>query len=179
MSAGVASHLLCVCSPVPMETTLSCKHLPFTRKAKLPAGSAKLLPPSTPRSGRRPCAVCGVTGSCISLWCRGCSYFVIFRYVPMVNAEIVFTQMTKGCLFALGAGWDHVADLDLIVVNNDTVDQQFYQLSALSEIKLFQGWRQALTEVFDMGRQLGHIELFLGLRLQLSKLLRQPVLSLE
>ena len=104
---------------------------------------------------------------------------ILRHFKEQDQIEIVFTQMTKGRLFALGAGWDHVADLDLIVVNDDAVDQQFYQLPALSEIELFQCWRQALAEVFDVGRQFGHIQLLLGLRLQLSQLLRQPVLSLD
>ena len=100
-------------------------------------------------------------------------------YRSRMKIEMVFTQMTKGRVFAVGTGWDHVANLDLVVVNDDAVDQQFYQLSALGETQLFQGWRQALAEVFDVGRQLGHIQLLLGLKLQLSQLLCQPVLRLD
>ena len=52
--------------------------------------------------------------------------------------EIVFTQMTKGHLFACGGRWDDVADFHLSVVNDHAVNQQLYQLSALGEIQLLE-----------------------------------------
>ncbi len=99
-------------------------------------------------------------------------------YRSRMKIEMVFTQMTKGRVFTVGPRWDHVANLDLVVVNDDAVDQQFYQLSALGKTQLVQGWRQALAKIIDVGRQLGHIQLLLGLKFQLSQLLCQPVLRL-
>jgi len=101
------------------------------------------------------------------------------EYALRFDIEMVFTQMTKVCVFTVGRRRDHVANLDLVVVNDDTVDQQFYQLSALGKTQLVQGWRQALAKIIDVGRQLGHIQLLLGLKFQLSQLLCQPVLRLS
>jgi hypothetical protein len=92
--------------------------------------------------------------------------------------EIVFTQMTKGCLFACWCGRDDVADFHLGVVNDDSVNQQLYQLSALGEIELLECRLQAPTEIADAGGELGAVQLLLGLRLQLTQLLRQAILRL-
>ena len=103
---------------------------------------------------------------------------LIDYYRLRFQIEIVFTQMTKGRVFACGGGRDHVTDFHLFVVNDDSVDQQLYQLSALGEIELLEGRLQAPTEVFDAGGELGRVQLLLGLRLQLTQLLRQAVLRL-
>ena len=93
-------------------------------------------------------------------------------------AEIVFTQMTKGHLFACWRGRDDVTDFHLGVVNDNAVNQQLYQLSALSESELLEGGLQAPTKVFDAGGQLRRVQLLLGLRFQLTQLLRQAILRL-
>ena len=86
--------------------------------------------------------------------------------------------MTKGRVFACGSRWDHVADFHRFVVNDDAVNQQLYQLSALGESELLEGGLPAPTEVFDAGGELGCVQLFLGLRLQLTQLLRETALRL-
>jgi len=45
--------------------------------------------------------------------------------------------MTKTRLFAIWGGRDHVADLDLLVGDHHTVDQEFDQVSFLLEASLF------------------------------------------
>ena len=45
--------------------------------------------------------------------------------------EVVFTQMTKADVLALGARWQHVADLDLGVGDDHAVDEQPHELPAL------------------------------------------------
>jgi len=99
-------------------------------------------------------------------------------YLWRFAIEIVFTQMTKGCLFACWCGRDDVADFHLGVVNDDSVNQQLYQLSALGEIELLECRLQAPTEIADAGGELGRVQLLLGLRLELTYLLRQAALGL-
>jgi hypothetical protein len=103
---------------------------------------------------------------------------VCLMYLWRFAIEIVFTQMTKGRLFAGGRGWDHVADFHFGIVDDDAVNQQLYQLSALSESKLRQGGLQTPAKVFDAGGELGGVQLLLGLRLELPYLLRQAALRL-
>ena len=50
--------------------------------------------------------------------------------------QIVFTQMTKADVFAGRAGGDHVADFDLVVGDNDSINQQFDQHPFLLEGRL-------------------------------------------
>src|SRR5215204_689777 len=47
--------------------------------------------------------------------------------------EVVFTQMTKADVLALGARGQHVADLDLGVGDDHAVDEQQHELPALLE----------------------------------------------
>jgi hypothetical protein len=103
---------------------------------------------------------------------------MIDYYTLRFQIEIVFTQMTKGRLFAGGRGRDNVADFHLVIIDDDAVDQQLYQLSALGEIELLECRLQAATEIFDASGELGGIQLLLGLRLQLPQLLRQAALGL-
>jgi hypothetical protein len=53
------------------------------------------------------------------------------EYRKRFGIEIVYTQMTKPGLFASLAGRDDVANLDLVVSNDDAVDQQLQQLAFL------------------------------------------------
>jgi hypothetical protein len=101
------------------------------------------------------------------------------HYNGRQTIEIVFTQMTKGCVLACGSRWDHVTDFDRFVVNDDSVNQQFYQLSALGEIELLECRLQAPTEVVDASGELGCVQLLLGLCLQLTQLLREATLRLS
>lgn len=63
--------------------------------------------------------------------------------------EIVFTQMTKAPVLALGAERDDKADLHLVVGDHDAVDQQFHELTALGEVGLGQ---PALHPLAELGR---------------------------
>ena len=47
--------------------------------------------------------------------------------------EIVFTQVTKADVLALGAGGQHIADLDLGIGDDHAVDEQQHELPALLE----------------------------------------------
>jgi hypothetical protein len=48
--------------------------------------------------------------------------------------EMVYPQMTKPGMRALGTGGQHVADLYLPVGDDHTVDEQFHQHPALREV---------------------------------------------
>jgi hypothetical protein len=103
---------------------------------------------------------------------------LIDYYRLRFQIEIVFTQMTKARFFAFGRGWDYIADFYISIVNNDTVNQQFYQLPALGKVKLIQGWLNTSAEILDVGRQFGCIDLSLGLKFKLTHLLAQALLGL-
>jgi hypothetical protein len=47
---------------------------------------------------------------------------IIDYYTLRFQIEIVFTQMTKGCLLACGGRWDHVTGFHRFVVDNDAVN---------------------------------------------------------
>ena len=107
------------------------------------------------------------------------AYDLLMDYYRLrFQIEIVFTQMTKGHVFTRRGGRDDVADFHLFVVNDDAVDQQLYQLSALGESELIERGPQALTEIIDACGELGRVQLFLGLRLPLTQLLVQAALRL-
>src|SRR5215207_6768571 len=55
------------------------------------------------------------------------------RTLQTFRAEVVFTQMTKADVLALGARGQHVADLDLGVGDDHAVDEQQHELPALLE----------------------------------------------
>jgi putative transposase len=103
---------------------------------------------------------------------------LIDYYRLRFQIEIVFTQMTKGRVLACGGRWDHVTDFHRFVVDDDSVNQHLYQLSALGEIELLECRLQAPTEIADAGGELGRVQLLLGLRLELTYLLRQAALGL-
>jgi len=92
---------------------------------------------------------------------------------------MVQTQMTKGGLLACGRSRDDVADFYLVVVDDDAINQQLYQLSTLGEVELLKGGLQPSAEVFNAAGQPGHVQLLLGLRLQLTQVLRQATLRLS
>jgi len=92
--------------------------------------------------------------------------------------EIVFTQMTKAGLCSGFAGGDDVADLHLAVVDDDAVDEEFHQLSALGKSGLLQPLLDTLAEGFNRSRDGRHFDSFLGLGFQLAQLrLQRPLLS--
>src|SRR4030067_2809381 len=91
--------------------------------------------------------------------------------------EIVCTQMTQTSVFTTGAGWDDIADLNFLIVNDHTINQQFYQLPALFKIQIIQDWLKTLAKPLDVICQCEGLNLLLGLMLQLSQLLLETVLG--
>ena len=75
-------------------------------------------------------------------------------------------------------GGHNVANFHLAVVDDDTIDEQFDQLSALSEGHLFQGWVDALAESLNTVGQGHHINLLLRLGIELAQLLGQAMVGL-
>src|SRR3954447_15318852 len=77
--------------------------------------------------------------------------------------EVVFTQMAKPNVLAVGAGGQHVADLDLGIGDDDAVDQQQHELTALLEAGLGQSALNALAKRFQRGRHAGKLLLASGI----------------
>jgi SRSO17 transposase len=63
--------------------------------------------------------------------------------------EMVFTQLAKGPVRASGGGWQDVADLDLVVGDDDAVDEQLHQLAPLFEGGGGESGLDGLAERFD------------------------------
>jgi hypothetical protein len=103
---------------------------------------------------------------------------ILSHFARRWMVEIVFTQMTKAHFFTSRAGRDDVTNLDLAIIDDHTINQQFDQLPALGEVELIQSWLQPLAKVFNACRQCGHIQLFLRLRFQLVELLLQAAVRL-
>jgi len=62
--------------------------------------------------------------------------------------EVVFTQLAKADALALGAGGQHVADLDVGVGDDHAVDEQQHESAALLEAGLGQPASHAPAERF-------------------------------
>src|SRR5690242_18018913 len=71
--------------------------------------------------------------------------------------KVVFTQMTKADVLALGAGGQHVADLDLGVGDDHPVDQQQHELAALLEAGPGQPALHPGPESLERGRHAGEL----------------------
>jgi hypothetical protein len=74
---------------------------------------------------------------------------VILLYKIRWQVEIVCTQMTKTLFFSLWACRNHIADLHLLIINNDTVNEQGYQLPPLFECKCIQCWLNTSTKIIN------------------------------
>jgi hypothetical protein len=61
--------------------------------------------------------------------------------------EIVFTQMTKTNVFTGWTGRDHVADLNIFVLDDHAINKQFYQFSFLFKVSVLQTSSNSLTEI--------------------------------
>ena len=86
--------------------------------------------------------------------------------------------MTKWGGFPFRAGGHDVADFHLAVGDDDAIDEEFDQLSALSKGQSVQGRVDTVAESLDPPGQGRHIHLLLGLRLELAPLLGQAMLGL-
>jgi hypothetical protein len=100
-----------------------------------------------------------------------------YRRRPWI--EVVCTQMTKTSLLTRFAGWNDIVDLNLVIVNDDTIDEKFYQLPPLLKGSLVQSLLNALTECLDRGGYGSHFESFLSLGLHLVQLGLQRLLFLD
>jgi len=74
---------------------------------------------------------------------------LIDYYRLRFQIEIVFTQMTKASMSAGFGGWDDVADFDLGIIDDDTVNQQFNQISLLGKGGLIQSLLDSMAELFN------------------------------
>ena len=63
--------------------------------------------------------------------------------------EMVFTHLAKRAVRPVGGGWEHVADLDLVVGDDHPVDEQFGQQPALLEGGGGQPGADGLAECLD------------------------------
>jgi DNA invertase Pin-like site-specific DNA recombinase len=97
---------------------------------------------------------------------------LVWRHPNRYTLKVVFTQMTKADVLALGAGGQHVADLDVGVGDDHPVDQQQHELAALLEAgagqpalhpgpESLEGSRHA-GELLPAGRVLAQLLLLLG-----------------
>ena|SRR5882724_1673206 len=87
--------------------------------------------------------------------------------------------MTKRGGFPLGACGDDVPNLHLVVGDDDAIDQQFHQWSALAKGQLVQGGLQPPAKGLKSLSQRGDIHLLLRLRRELAQRLGQTMLSLR
>ena len=79
--------------------------------------------------------------------------------------------MTKdGCL-TLWAGRDDVADLHLLIADDNTIDQKLYQLPLLGKFQLIKRCLEPIAEPRDGIGQFDHVEMLPGLGIQLALLL--------
>jgi hypothetical protein len=92
--------------------------------------------------------------------------------------EIVFTQMTKRGLLALGTGRNDVADLDLTIDDKHAVNHQLDQLPTLREVQLVKRGLYASTEGLNSFCQHGQIQVALSLHFELTQLLPQSIAHL-
>jgi hypothetical protein len=98
--------------------------------------------------------------------------------------EVVLTQMTKPHALAVGVERDGVADLDLAVGDEHSVDQQLHELALLREVRAGQTGPNPLTEVGGRGRPTGELgppihlcHQLAGLRIKGLQPLLQPLSS--
>ena len=105
--------------------------------------------------------------------------YVVALYWQRWRIEIVCTQMTKMSLLPCFAGWDHVPDLHLTVVNDNAVNEEFHQLSALVKSGLLQPLLDTLAERLNRSSYGCHFDLFFGLGFQLPQLSLQRFLLLS
>ena len=87
--------------------------------------------------------------------------------------------MTKWGRFSLGTRGDHVANLHLVMGDDDVIDEPFSQWSALGKVALVQGGLQPLAKGLEALGQGGDIHLWLHLSLELAQRLGQAVLGVR
>ena len=86
--------------------------------------------------------------------------------------------MTKWGGFAFGPRGHHIADFHLYIVDDDAINEQFHQLSALSKCQVVERWLHALAKRLNALGQGRHIHMLLCLGIKLPQLLPQAMLGL-
>ena len=86
-------------------------------------------------------------------------------FAAYYNMEIVFTQMTKASMSAGFGGGDDVTDFDLGIIDDDTVNQQFNQLSLLGKGGLIQSLLDSMAEFFSRRCNCANLNLLVDLDL--------------
>jgi hypothetical protein len=79
--------------------------------------------------------------------------------------------VTKWGGFAFGPCGHPIADCHLGIVNDDTINEQFHQLSALGKGQVVERWLQALAKLLKALGQRSHIHVLLCLSIELPQLL--------
>jgi hypothetical protein len=72
-------------------------------------------------------------------WPSHCAFYTD-PAIPWMNngTEIIFTQMTKSDLFTSWTGRDRVSDFDIFVLDDHSINKQFYQLPLLFKTGILQ-----------------------------------------
>ena len=91
------------------------------------------------------------------------------------ESEMVFPQLAKGPVRAVGGGWQHVADLDLVVGDDHPVDEQLCQLPPLGEGGRCESGADGLAECLDAVGDCAEFEPLPGRGVQLALLGEQRV----
>jgi len=86
--------------------------------------------------------------------------------------------MTKWGDFACGPRGHHIADFHLSIVDDDAINEQCYQLSALSKGQGVERWLHTLAKRLDSLGQSHNMDMVLGLGIALPQLLPQAMLGL-
>jgi len=79
--------------------------------------------------------------------------------------------VTKWGGFAFGPCGHHIADFHLSIVNDDAINEQFHQLSALGKGQVVERGLHALAKRLNALGQRRHIHVLLCLRIELPQLL--------
>jgi hypothetical protein len=79
--------------------------------------------------------------------------------------------MTKRGGFAFGPSGHHIANFHLRIVDDDAINEQFHQLSALGKRQVIQCWLHALAKRLEPLGQSRHIDVLLCLGIELPQLL--------
>jgi hypothetical protein len=93
--------------------------------------------------------------------------------------EIVFSQVTKADVRTGFGRWDDIANFDLVVRHDHTIDQEFDQLPALSKGRLCQSLLKAFTECLGRGDGCARLVKLLTHMRQLPRLGLQVVALLD
>jgi hypothetical protein len=87
--------------------------------------------------------------------------------------------MTKGGGFAFGPGGYDIANFHLRVVDDDAINEQFDQLSALGKRQLVQRGQRALAKRLDSLGSGCYVDVLLCLGIELAQLLPETLLALS